>query len=396
MSHEAEPVITTKKPRKLPWRTIGIVLLVGVVAFVGGTRYQQRQTVAANNSLDTSSLIALYETLKEKYDGNLDTSALIDGAKHGMVDAIGDPYTVYFNGKEKAEFANDLEGRFEGIGAELAKRNDSLMITRTLTDSPAQQGGLLAGDHIVGVNDELTAGWSVEKAVSKIRGPKGTTVKLVIKRGDAEPKEFTITRASVSDPSVHSEITSDNIGILRLTRFGESETTQLAREAARNFKDRGVKGIILDLRGNGGGYLTAAQDISSLWLKNKTVVVEKRGNVTMDTLRTRGNAILEGVPTIVLVNGGSASASEILAGALKDHKAAKLVGEKTFGKGVVQDIAELDDGGSLKVTIASWYTPDGMNISKEGIKPDYEVALTEADYNANRDPQLDKAKELLK
>lgn len=393
MADIPEPPV--KRSKRFPWQTLLIALIVGAVGFVAGTRVQQ-QTAKQSGNFDTSSLTSLYNKLTEKYDGKLDTTKLIEGAKHGMVESIGDPYTVYFTAEEKESFNNDLEGKFEGIGAELAKRNDLLLITRTLTDSPAQQTGLLAGDNIIAVNDEVVDGWSVEKAVSKIRGEKGTTVKLTIIRSGAEPKEFTITRASVSDPSVRTEITPDNIGIIHLTRFGESETTQLMRQAARDFKDRGVKGIVLDLRGNGGGYLMAAQDITSLWLRNKVVVTEKRGGVTVDTLKTRGEAILEGVPTVVLVNGGSASASEILAGALSDNGAATLVGEKTFGKGVVQDVLDLNDGSSLKVTVASWYTPNGKNISKEGIEPKIKVEMTEADYNANRDPQLDKAKELLK
>lgn len=392
---DSQSVSQPVKTRRFSWRNAGIVLVIAVVAFVLGQRFQFQKSTTAGN-LDTSSLISLYKTLSDKYDGKLDSQKLIDGAKHGMVDSIGDPYTVYFNQKEKSEFANDLEGKFEGIGAELARRSDLLVITRTLTDSPASQGGLLAGDNIVAVNDEVTTGWSVEKAVSKIRGPKGTTVKLMVKRGEADAKEYTITRASVADPSVRSEITPENVGIIHITRFGESETTQLARQAANDFKDRGVKGIILDLRGNGGGYLTAAQDIASLWLDNKVVVSEKRGGVTVDTLKTRGQAILKGIPTVVLVNGGSASASEILAGALSDNGAATLVGEKTFGKGVVQDVVDLNDGSSLKVTVASWYTPNGKNISKEGITPKIVVPLAEADYNASRDPQMDKAKELLK
>lgn len=389
------PTPPEKRAKRFPWQTTLIVLVVGAASFVAGTRVQQ-QAAKQSGNFDTSSLTSLYEKLSEKYDGKLDTNKLIDGAKHGMVDSIGDPYTVYFNQDEKKSFSNDLEGKFEGIGAELAKRNDALIITRTLTDSPAQQAGLLAGDTIVAVNDEVTDGWTVEKAVSKIRGEKGTTVKMTISRGGAEPKEFTITRASVADPSVRTEITADNIGIIHLTRFGETETTQLMRQAASDFKDRGVKGIVLDLRGNGGGYLMAAQDIASLWLRNKVVVSEKRSGVTVDTLKTRGEAVLEGIPTVVLVNGGSASASEILAGALSDNGAATLVGEKTFGKGVVQDVVDLDDGSSLKVTVASWYTPNGKNISKEGIEPKVKVQMTEADYNASRDPQLDKAKELLK
>lgn len=346
--------------------------------------------------LDLSSVQSLYATLEDKYEGDLDTGKLIDGAKHGLVEASGDPYTVYFTAEEAKSFQNDLEGSFEGIGAELGKREEKLVIISTLDSSPALGAGLKAGDQIAAVNDQPSLDWSVEKAVSQIRGKKGTTVKLTIIRGEELPRDFTITRDTISDPSVKTEITADNIGILRVSRFGETDTVRLARAAAQDFKDRGVKGVVIDLRGNGGGYLKSAQDLASLWLDNKVVVTERRGGNISDTLRSGRNPILGGVPTVVLVNGGSASASEILAGALRDNNAAKLVGQKTFGKGSVQTIEDVSGGGQLKVTIAKWYTPNGKNISKEGITPELVVELTEQNVAAGQDPQKDKALELLR
>jgi len=380
--------------------TLLIVLLVGTVAFIAGTRSTAMLASLQGNknpsTLDFASVQELYDVLRSKFDGDLDPAKLIDGAKHGMVAATGDPYTVYFNEEEAKEFAGDLEGTFEGIGAELGKREDQLVIVATLDGSPAKAAGLTGGDAIVQVNGEATTGWSIEKAVSQIRGKKGTSVKLTIVRGDEAPRDVPITRDTITDPSVKSEILDGNIGYMRISRFGESETTRLARQAADSFKQKAVKGIVVDLRGNGGGYLSAAQEIASLWLKDKVVVTERKDGQVIDTLRSYSDdAVLAGIPTVVLVDGGSASASEILAGALSDNGVAKLVGEKTFGKGSVQTIEDILGGGQLKVTVAKWYTPKGKNITKEGITPDNVVKLTAEDVAANRDPQKAKALELL-
>ena len=380
--------------------TILIVIFASIVSFVLGTRqpdiYASLQGKKSPSSLDFSSLQQVYDVLRSKYDGTIDPNKLIDGAKHGMVEATGDPYTVYFNEDEAKTFAGDLEGTFEGIGAELGKKDNQLIIVSTLDGSPAKASGLMGSDAIIKVNDESTAGWSIEKAVSKIRGKKGTTVKLTIIRGEEAPRDVSITRDTITDPSVKWEITPDNIGIMRISRFGETDTSRLATQAANEFKTKGVKKVIVDLRGNGGGYLVAAQEVASLWLKDKVVVTERSGGKVVDTLRSSSDqAVLEGMPTVVLVDGGSASASEILAGALRDNNAAKLVGVKTFGKGSVQTIENILSGGQLKVTIAKWYTPDGKNINKEGIKPDVEVTLTPEDIAAQRDLQKNKAIEML-
>ena len=397
-----QEITPVKKPRRqVPLlTTLLIALLVGTVAFIAGTRSTAMLASLQGNknpsTLDFASVQELYDVLRSKFDGDLDPAKLIDGAKHGMVAATGDPYTVYFNEEEAKAFAGDLEGTFEGIGAELGKREDQLVIVATLDGSPAKAAGLTGGDAIVQVNGEATTGWSIEKAVSQIRGKKGTSVKLTIVRGDEAPRDVPITRDTITDPSVKSEILDGNIGYMRISRFGESETTRLARQAADSFKQKAVKGIVVDLRGNGGGYLSAAQEIASLWLKDKVVVTERKDGQVIDTLRSYSDdAVLAGIPTVVLVDGGSASASEILAGALSDNGVAKLVGEKTFGKGSVQTIEDILGGGQLKVTVAKWYTPKGKNITKEGITPDNVVKLTAEDVAANRDPQKAKALELL-
>ena len=386
--------------RSVPLPTVILItVFVAMVSFVTGTRADDiKDRVTGNknpSSINFSSLGGVYDVLREKYDGELDADKLIAGAKRGMVEATGDPYTTYFTDKEAEEFDNDLEGSFQGIGAELGRRENRLVVISTLDDSPAKASGLLAGDIIIKVNDEETNNWTVEQAVSKIRGEKGTTVKLTVIRGDSS-KEISITRAAITNPSVKSEVTPDNIGILRISRFGETDTVSLASRAAEDFKARGVRAVILDLRGNGGGYLGAAKDIASLWLEDKVVVSERKNGKVIDELRSGSNAPLQGIKTIVLVDGGSASASEIVAGALLDHNAATLVGQKTFGKGSVQVIESVPGGGKLKVTVAKWYTPNGKNITKEGIKPSVEVGLTAEDVNASRDPQKDKALELVR
>ena len=302
---------------------------------------------------------------------------------------------MYFTEEEAKQFFGDLEGKFSGIGAELDKKDGQLVIVATIDNAPAQKAGLKAGDAIAKVNDEDATTWSVEQAVSKIRGEKGTTVKLSIVR-DGELQEFSIVRDEITTPSVTYSVGDDNIGYLRISRFAEGDTTALARKAAEEFKAKGVKGVVLDLRGNGGGYLSAAQDIAGLWLNDKVVVQERRGNVVQDTLRSGTDPVLEGVSTVVLVDGGSASASEIVAGALRDNGAAKLVGIKTFGKGSVQQIEDMTGGGELKVTVAKWYTPNGKNINKEGIDPDVKVELSDDDIKNARDPQKDKAYSLVK
>ncbi len=396
------PVIVKKRrlPRISIVNAVLISLFVGSVGFIAGTRADDIvASVSGKTStskLDLTSLNDVYQVLRKQYDGTLDPQKLIDGAKHGLVEATGDPYTVYFNDKEAEEFQGDLEGSFQGIGAELGKRNDALVVISTLDESPAKKAGLLAGDVIVTVNGEDASGWSVEKTVNKIRGDKGTVVKLSVLRGEQGLKEFSITRQAITNPSVRSEITSENIGILRISRFGESDTASLSRMAAENFKAKGVKGVVVDVRGNGGGYLDAARDVAGLWLNDKVIVTERVGGKVTDSLRSGNDAPLAGIKTIVLVDGGSASASEILAGALADNGAATLVGEKTFGKGSVQTIANLASGGQVKVTIAKWYTPAGKNISKEGITPKVVVDLSADDVNSGRDPQKDKALELLR
>lgn len=374
------------------------IAFVAVIGFVAGTRDNEIIGAIApvlgfkveTSELDLSSVQQTYQQLKLNYDGTLDTRKLIEGASRGLAEATGDPYTVYMDSKEAEEFNKSLSGEIGGgIGAAIGVRNGKPTITRVIPDNPADKAGVQAGDIIIGINDEATDEWTSDRAAEKIRGEVGTTVKLAVLRG-GDTKEFTITRQEVTDPSVESSV-QDGIGVLTVRRF-DKETATLARKAARSFEEQKVKGVILDLRDNGGGYLEAAQDLAGIWLKDKVVVSERVDGKETDTLKSDGDTILEGVTTVVLVNGSSASASEIVAGALKDHKAALLVGEKTYGKGTVQSVIQLGGGAQLKVTIARWFTPNGKNITKEGIAPDQEVKMSIDDVNAGRDPQLEAAK----
>ena len=348
------------------------------------------------SQLDFSGLNDIYGLLQRNFDGNTDDTKALEGAKAGLVASAGDPYTVFLTASEAEKITNDLAGKLSGIGAEIGLKNNTITVIAPIADAPADKAGLKAGDYILKVNDEDTTGMTVDAAVSKIRGAKGTTVKLKLARSGADSFDVTITRDDITVPSVKSELKNGNVAYIRLTQFGPDSATQL-RNAATTLKNQGATKVILDLRNNPGGYLDAGVGVASQFLAKDLLVVEERtGGKTTDKLTATGSPTLAGLPAVVLINSGSASASEIVAAALHDHGAAKLVGEQSFGKGSVQTMKPLPDGSQLKVTIAHWYTPAGINISKEGIKPDVEIKQTTADYDAGKDPVLDKALELLK
>jgi len=360
---------------------------------IAGVRDRVYRTSTQNNlpeKLDYSGIEEVYADLKAGFDGDLDENKLEDGLKQGLVRAAGDPHTEYLNAEASKEFEESLNGSFEGIGAELSKEKESIVIVAPIAGFPAEKAGLQPKDIVAEVDGETLYDMSVSEAVKKIRGPKGTSVKLGIIR-DGKKLDFQITREQISIPSVTSEVADGNIGIIKISRFGP-DTTQLARKAAADLKSKNVKGVVLDMRSNPGGLLDSAVEVSSLWLeKDKLILEEKRAGKVVKTFTAKGNPVLLGVPTVVMINEGSASASEIVAGALKDNNAASIVGQKSYGKGSVQEIRTLSDGGSLKVTIARWFTPAGRNIDKEGIEPDQKVEISEDDSKAKRDPQKDAA-----
>ncbi|MFZ1258704.1 MAG: S41 family peptidase [Candidatus Saccharimonas sp.] len=373
-----------------------IVALCLVVGYVAGTRSHELYVAvaplfgikASADTLDLALVQQAYQQLKANYDGELDTTKLVDGAARGMTAAAGDQYTVFMDKTESEDFTKGLNGEVSGIGCEIGVRSKEPTILRVIANSPAEQAGIKQGDVIVRVNEQLVKGADSASVAEKIRGEAGTSVKLAVQRGQ-ETKEFTITRAKITDTSVRWHVAS-GIGHLTISRF-DAETSGLATKAAQEFTRQNVRGVIVDLRDDGGGYLDAARDVASLWLNNKVIVTEKTGSTVTDEIRSGKSPLLEGMKTVVLVNAGSASASEIVAGALQDHGAATLVGEKTFGKGTVQKLISLPGGRQIKVTIARWYTPNGKNITKEGIAPNKTVQLNSDDMNAGRDPQLEAA-----
>ena len=354
-----------------------------------GTLFSNVGTLLGHEDINLASVQETYQALSANFDGKLDKQKLIEGANRGLVEAAGDQYTVFMNKQESSEFDNALSGNIGGgIGIEVAMRNNVPTVVRVLQNNPAEKAGLALNDVIIKVNGESTQGKTLNDVVTSIRGEVGTTVKLTVVRDGAE-KEFNITREQVNNPSAYGEI-KDGVGVMTITRF-DDQTGSLARAVASDFKAKGVKGVILDLRGNGGGYVSAAQAVAGIWLDKQLVTSERTNGKVTEELKSTGTPILGGLKTVVLVNGSSASASEIVAGALHDHKVATLIGEKTFGKGSVQKLINLSDGATLKVTVARWYTPAGVNISEKGITPDTIVERTADDSNANRDPQLDAA-----
>lgn len=386
--------------RKQEKRRVPTLVMVLAFVFVAGIGYVAGTvnsgelngrigTLLGGEQIDLSSVQSTYRALSDNFDGKLDQQKLIEGANKGLVEAAGDEYTVFMNNSESSEFDNSLTGNIGGgIGVEMGTRNDVPTVLRVLRDNPAEKAGIEIGDIIIAVNDETTENLTLSEVTAKIRGEVDTTVKITVARAGAE-KEFNITREQVNNPSAYGEI-KDGVGVLTITRF-DNETGSLARAVANDFKAKGVKGVVLDLRGNGGGYVTAAQEVAGIWLDKQLVTSERANGRTTEELKSRGTPILNGIPTTVLVNQSSASASEIVAGALRDHKVAKLYGTTTFGKGSVQKLVNLTGGATLKVTIARWYTPAGVNISEKGLTPDTKVDRTSEDINAGRDPQLEAA-----
>lgn len=356
--------------------------------------------VGKSNTLDFSLFWQAWDLLKGKYVGasSLDSRALIYGAIKGLFQATGDPYTVYLDPQENEKFNEDITGSFEGIGAEMGIKQGILTIIAPLESSPAEKAGLRSGDKIIKINGENSAEMSLEEAVDKIRGPKGTEVKLTIWRNsNEETREIAVQRDVINVKSITLESKDGDTAYLKISRFGEDTDSEF-NKAISQIAGGKARGIILDLRNNPGGYLDAAINIAGKMIpKDKIAVIEESGSGEQNKILTRGGDILSGVYTVVLINEGSASASEILAGALRENRDnVTIVGKTSFGKGSVQELLPLPSGTAAKITVARWLTPRGEQINEVGIKPDVEVDLTDEDYNNNKDPQLDKALEIIK
>ncbi|MBQ2695374.1 S41 family peptidase [Candidatus Saccharibacteria bacterium] len=372
---------------------IGVVLGINWNSWFGGFAPYLGLENVNNSKIDWSSLDEVYDSLAQNYNGDISKEDLVNGAKKGMVDALGDAYTIYMTAEESADFYDDLHGNVgSGIGVEIGLRDGYVRVLRTLPDNPARKAGILAGDIFYKIDGEDVYTLSSDEVAKKVRGEEGSKVTVTVVR-DGEELDFTMTRETINNVSAYVEY-DGKTAIVTATRF-DSDTGTMIQNMAKEFSSKGINKVILDLRSNGGGYVSAAKDLLSLWIDGETILQQKSkhfGDTTTEALS--GKAILKDMKTIVLVNGTTASASEIVAGALQDYKKATILGEKTYGKGVVQTLYNLSGGAVLKVTTADWHTPLDRSINKEGVTPDVEVERSYDDINAMRDPQMDKAKGL--
>lgn len=397
-----------KKKRKIILIAVCAVI-VAAGFFYGGLRYgisSVKPEVAAPSATPLNADFSLFwevvNLIKERYVNvsEVEDQNLLYGAIKGLLGALDDPYSVFFNPSDAKKLNQDLSGSFGGIGAQIDVKNDQLVVVTPLKGTPAEAAGLKAGDKILKIDDKFTDGVILEEAVKLIRGEPDTEVRLLILRnGWDEAKEFKIKRAIIEVPTLDWDMREVagkyKVAHIRLYNFN-ANAPQLFYEAAFSALLKGAHGIILDLRNNPGGFLEVATNISSWFLKRGELIVrEQFSPENYKDFRATGNSALVNIPVVVVVNGGSASASEILAGALRDGRGAKIVGEKTFGKGTVQEVQSLKDGSSVKISVAKWITPSGREIDKKGIEPDYEVKISEEDAKKEKDTQLDKALEIL-
>ena len=340
-----------------------------------------------------------WKVIQDKYvkAGEIENQDLVYGAVSGLIDSLKDPNSVFMPPSDAKKFGEDISGEFSGIGAEIGIKNDQLIIIAPLKGTPADLAGLKPGDKILKVDDKLTQGLSVDEAIKIIRGKKGTEVILTISRDSwNETKEISIIRDIIQIPTLDFEMKEGDIAYFHLYNFYEN-APMLFYQSVVKAAFQNPKGVILDLRNNPGGYLEVAVNLAGWFLENgKVVVSEEFRSGEKQEFKARGNEFLSKIPIVVLINEGSASASEILAGALRDHRDIKLVGKKSFGKGTVQELQELKDGSVIKITVAHWLLPSGHIIEKNGLQPDYEIELTEEDAEKKKDPQLEKAMEILK
>lgn len=390
-----------------------ILTIIFIIVISGGSFYfgyrkgaQVSQTISIQGvtnltngkpqEIDFSIFWETWNQLKAKYvDQNIDNQKLIYGAINGLVNSLGDPHTNFFPPADAQQFQEDVNGSFGGIGAEIDVRNNQLQIVAPIKGTPTERAGLRAGDKILKIDETLTDGLTTDQAVKIIRGEPGTKVTLTIMRdGWSTPKEITLVRDIIEVPTLEWKMLDNNIAYIHLYNFYQNAPSNFYQAAVEIYA-KNPKAIIFDLRNNPGGYLEASIDISGWFLKPGDLIVsEQFRSGAKQEFRSSGNGVFKNLPIVLLVNGGSASASEILAGALKDNRKIPLVGEQTFGKGTVQEVVPLTGGSSLKVTIAHWLLPSGHVIEKNGLTPDYIVTLTEDDIKNNLDPQLDKAIEI--
>jgi carboxyl-terminal processing protease len=383
--------------RRLNALLLALVLAAGIflgryIVPVGNSDLGPLKYVTVNNGERELIFPTFWEAkdqLENKFIGNVNDEDLFYGAIKGMVAAADDPYTVFSNPSDTAQFEETIEGSFSGVGIEIGVRQSLVTVIAPLPGSPAEQAGVRTGDVIVAIDKKPIASDStLDQVVQSIRGQRGTNVVLtVVHKDERETVDITVRRDTIAVESVKLSI-EEGIAHLTITSFN-SDTASRFTSAAREIQEKGVRGIILDVRGNPGGFLQSAVDIASRFLPAGTVVVSERGQETTD-YQAKGATLLEGIPMVILMNEGSASASEILAGALHDRGNAALIGHKTFGKGSVQEFIKLSDGSSLRVTVAKWFTPNDININENGIEPNIAV---DDNPDTPEDEQLQRARE---
>lgn len=399
-------------------RKITIILIIFVIGLGIGQRYGSyqfdlkwrtyipqisvlnREAPPAETTIDFSRFWVAWDKVNTKFvdKEKIVPSKMLDGAISGMVDSLGDPYTVYLPPKQNQETKEDLQGSFEGIGAQLGLKDKKIIVIAPLADSPAEKAGIKASDHIYKVGDEIMDGKNLPYAVDKIRGPKGTTVRLTLKRNGVKNdiiKEIKRDTIIVKSTTVDfKKVKNGEIAVIHLMKFGD-RTDDEWLASVNKILEKGslVKGIVLDLRNNPGGYLNSSVFIASEFLPSGKTIVTQRAAQEDKVYKVNREGKLLNTPLVVLINKGSASASEILAGALKDNERAKLVGEKSFGKGSVQEAEDLDAGAGLHITVAKWLLPAGAWINGKGIEPDIKVLNDEK--SPNEDKQLKRAIEEL-
>lgn len=416
---------TSEKTISLPLGILaGILIAAGSFGggfLVGGTKAGMPAAAALSltasppSDVDFSPVWEAWEVINEKFvpvsvasstpviasstSSQNDNQKRVWGMISGLAASLDDPYTFFLPPSENEQFASDMSGSFEGVGMEVAVRDEILTVVSPLKGTPAERAGMKSGDIILKIDGTETKGMDVAQAVKKIRGPKGTVVTFVVVReGWSESREIKVTREVINVPVVTTTARPDGVYVIEVATF-TSSSPDLFRNALRQFVESGNTKLVLDLRGNPGGYLGAAVDMASWFLPlGKVVVTEDyAGHAANVVHRSLGyNVFNSNLKMVVLVDRGSASASEILADALHDHGVAKLVGTNTFGKGSVQELVEITPDTALKITVARWLAPNGVHIPQEGIAPDVEVKITEEDVKAGKDPQMDKAVEILK
>lgn len=394
---------------KKKWIIIAVVVLIitNSISFIVGNRIPislpggnvELSQSSYNEVMKFQKMFVVKNELEKYYNGKIDDKVLVSGAIKGMTDSLKDPYTVFMDESESKQFNTQIQGKdYVGIGIQVANDNKNITVEGVFADSPAEKAGMKSRDVIEKVNGTAVTGSDLNKAVSMMKGKAGTDVTITINRAGKGSFDVKATREKVSYSTVTGEMLNNKVGYIAITMFDENTGTNFKKELSQ-LQAQGMKGVIIDLRDNGGGVLQDSVSVASNFIaKDKTVTYTVDKNKSKDVYKSEGGSAI-GMPVMVLVNGNTASASEILSGALRDYKAGTLIGSKTFGKGIVQSTLDTGDNTQLKVTIAKWYTPNGTNVQHDGFDPDvvvkYPQELLNKTYDRNTDPQFKKALDMV-